>query len=66
MKLFPLKQLLQFWSVRIWSTVPVLATVDYSTTGLDSLVPEHFKPIIYGLLAVVGLLARSIKQPNIK
>ena len=66
MKFFTLKQLLQSWSVQVWSLVPVLATIDYSTTWLDSIVPEQYKPVVYGALATIGLVARSIKQPKIK
>ena len=66
MKFFTLKQLLQSWSVQFWGLVPVLATIDYNTTWLDSLVPEQYKPLVYGLLATLGLVARSIKQPKIK
>lgn len=66
MKFFTFKQLLQSWSVQVWSLVPVLATIDYSTTWLDSIVPEQYKPVVYGALATIGLVARSIKQPKIK
>lgn len=66
MKFFKLKDLLQSWSVQVWSLVPVLATIDYSTTWLDSIVPEQYKPVVYGALATIGLVARSIKQPEIK
>lgn len=53
MKFFTLKQLLQSWSVQIWGLVPILATIDYNTTWLDSLVPEQYKPLVYGLLATL-------------
>lgn len=66
MKFFTFKQLLQSWSVQVWSLVPALATIDYSTTWLDSIVPEQYKPVVYGALATIGLVARSIKQPKIK
>lgn len=66
MKFFTLKQLLQSWSVQVWSLVPVLATIDYSTTWLDTVIPEQYKPAVYGVLATIGLVARSIKQPKIK
>ena len=66
MKFFTLKQLLQSWSVQVWSLVPVLATIDYSTTWLDTVIPEQYKPVVYGGLATIGLVARSIKQPKIK
>lgn len=66
MKFFTFKQLLQSWSVQVWSLVPALATIDYSTTWLDSIVPEQYKPVVYGVLATTGLVARSIKQPKIK
>ena len=66
MKFFTLKQLLQSWSVQVWSSVPVLATIDYSTTWLDTVIPEQYKPVVYGVLATTGLVARSIKQPKIK
>ena len=66
MKFFTLKQLLQSWSVQVWSLVPVLATIDYSTTRLDTVIPEQYEPVVYGALATIGLVARSIKQPKIK
>ena len=66
MKFFTLKQLLQSWSVQVWSLVPVLATIDYSTTWLDTVIPEQYEPVVYGALATIGLVARSIKQPKIK
>lgn len=66
MKFFTLKQLLQSWSVQIWGSVPILATIDYNTTWLDSLVPAQYKPLVYGALATLGLVARAVKQPKIK
>lgn len=65
MKFFTLKQLLQSWSVRVWSLVPVLATIDYSTTWLDTVIPEQHKPLVYAILGAIGLVARAIKQPNL-
>lgn len=66
MKFFTLKQLLQSWSVQIWGSVPILATIDYSTTWLDTVIPEQYKPLVYGALATSGLVARAVKQPKIK
>jgi len=66
MQFFSLNQLLKSWSVQVWGLVPILATIDYSTTWLDTIVPEQSKPVVYGVLATIGLVARSIKQPKIK
>lgn len=66
MQFFSLNQLLKSWSVQVWGLVPILATIDYSTTWLNTVIPEQYKPVVYGVLATIGLVARSIKQPKIK
>lgn len=66
MKFFSLRQLMKSWSVQVWATVPILSTVDFSTTWLDGIIPEQYKPVVYGVLATLGLVARSIKQPKLK
>lgn len=65
MEFFKLSDLSKSWSVQIWSLVPVLATIDYSTTWIDAIIPEHYKPLVYASLALIGIFARTIKQPGL-
>lgn len=62
---FDWKVLVKSWSVQIWALVPILATIDYSTTWVDAYIPDHYKPALYGVLATIGLVARSMKQPKL-
>ena len=66
MKFLSLETLIKSWSVQIWALVPVLATIDYSTTWIDSIIPEEYKAVVYAALALIGLIARSIQQPNLQ
>lgn len=65
MKFFNLKQLTKSWSVQVWSATTALATIDFSTTWLDGIIPEQHKPLVYAVLGAIGLIARAIKQPNL-
>lgn len=65
MKLFKLKDLAQSWSVQVWGATTALATIDFSTTWLDGIIPEQHKPLVYAILGAIGLIARAIKQPNL-
>lgn len=65
MQFFTSKEILKSWSVQIWSLVPILATIDFSTTWLDTIIPEHYKPLVYGGLAFLGIIARTVKQPKL-
>lgn len=65
MKFYDAKYLLKTWSVRVWSLVPLLATIDYSTTWLDGVVDPQYKPVVYGILAAIGLFARGVQQPRL-
>lgn len=66
MNLISPKEFIKLWSVQIWSLVPILATIDFSTTWIDSFIPPDYKPLVYAFLAVIGLFARTIKQPNLE
>ena len=66
MKFHSLETLIKSWSVQIWALVPVLATIDYSTTWIDGIIPEEYKAVVYATLALIGLIARSIKQPKLQ
>lgn len=66
MKFHSLETLIKSWSVQIWALVPVLATIDYSTTWIDGIIPEEYKAVVYAVLALIGLIARSIKQPKLQ
>lgn len=65
MKFFNLKQLTKSWSVQVWGATTALATIDFSTTWLDGIIPEQHKPLVYAVLGAIGLIARAIKQPNL-
>lgn len=65
MKLFNLKDLAKSWSVQVLTVTTALATIDFSTTWLDSLIPEQHKPLVYAILGAIGLIARAIKQPGL-
>lgn len=65
MKLFNLKDLAKSWSVQVLTATTALATIDFSTTWLDSLIPEQHKPLVYAILGAIGLIARAIKQPGL-
>lgn len=62
MKFFKLKDYLKSWSVQVWGTTTALATIDSSTTWLDNIIPEQYKPVVYSVLGAVGLVVRAIKQ----
>lgn len=53
------------WSVQVWGATTALATIDFSTTWFDSIIPEPHKPLVYAVLGAIGLIARAIKQPNL-
>lgn len=65
MKFFNLKELSQSWSVQVWGAATALATIDFSTTWIDGLVPQEYKPLVYAILGSVGLIARAIRQPKL-
>lgn len=65
MKFFNLKELSKSWSVQVWSAATALATIDFSTTWLDGIIPEQHKPLVYAVLGAVGLIVRAIKQPKL-
>lgn len=65
MKLFKLKDLAQSWSVQVWGVATALATVDFSTTWIDNIIPEQHKSLVYAVLGAIGLIARAIQQPNL-
>lgn len=65
MQFFSKSEMVKSWSVQVWSLVPILATIDFSTTWLDMIVPVDYKPVVYGSLALLGIIARTIKQPKI-
>ena len=65
MKFFNLKDLAKSWSVQVLTATTALATIDFSTTWLDSLIPEQHKPLAYAILGAIGLIARAIKQPGL-
>lgn len=65
MKFFNLKQLAKSWSVQVWGATTALATIDFSTTWLDGIIPEQHKPLVYAVLGTIGLISRAIKQPNL-
>ncbi|MDH2997184.1 hypothetical protein A1D22_05800 [Pasteurellaceae bacterium LFhippo2] len=65
MKFFNLKELSKSWSVQVWSATTALATIDFSTTWLDNVIPEQHKPLVYAVLGAIGLIVRAIKQPNL-
>lgn len=65
MKLFNLKDLAKSWSVQVLTATTALATIDFSTTWLDGILPEQHKPLVYAILGAIGLIARAIKQPGL-
>lgn len=65
MKFFKFKELVKSWSVQVLTATTALATVDFSTTWLDGLIPEQHKPLVYAILGAIGLIARAIKQPSL-
>lgn len=65
MKFFNLKELSQSWSVQVWGAVTTLATIDFSTTWIDGLIPQEYKPLVYAVLGAIGLIARAIRQPKL-
>lgn len=44
MQFFSKSEMVKSWSVQVWSLVPILATIDFSTTWLDMIVPVDYKP----------------------
>lgn len=62
MNFFKFKDYARSWSVWAMSAISAFATIDFSTTWLDGVVPEEHKPLVYGVLGVIGLFVRSIKQ----
>lgn len=66
LEFFKAKDYLKSWSVWAMGAIGGFATLDFSSTYLDSIVPEQYKPVVYGALTAIGLVARSIKQPKIK
>lgn len=65
MKFFNLKDLAKSWSVQVLTATTALATIDFSTTWLDGILPEQHKPLVYAILGAIGLIARAIKQPGL-
>ncbi|QLD33172.1 hypothetical protein [Mannheimia varigena] len=65
MKFFSLKQLAKSWSVQAWAAATALATIDFSTTWIDGLIPQEHKPLVYAVLGAIGLIARAIQQPSL-
>lgn len=66
MKFFNLKELSQSWSVQVWGAVTALATIDFSTTWIDGLIPQEHKPLVYAVLGAIGLIARAVRQPKLE
>ena len=65
MKLFNFKDVAKSWSTQVFALIGGLATVDLSTTWIDGLIPEHYKPAVYAVLAAIGVVVRTIKQPKL-
>lgn len=65
MRLFNLKDLAKSWSVQVLTATTALATIDFSTTWIDNIIPEQHKPLVYAVLGAIGLIVRAIKQPNL-
>lgn len=66
MQFFKFKDYSKSWSVWAMSSLTGLATIDFSTTWLDGVIPEQYKPVVYGALSLIGLVVRAIKQPKLK
>nr|DAE98528.1 MAG TPA: hypothetical protein [Bacteriophage sp.] len=65
MQLFNFKDVAKSWSTWAFGAIGGLATVDLSTTWLNSVIPEHYKPAVYAVLAAIGVVVRTIKQPKL-
>ena len=65
MQLFKIKDVLKSWSTWSFGAIGGLATVDLSTTWFDGVIPEHYKPAVYAVLAAIGVVVRTIKQPKL-
>lgn len=65
MKLFAFKDVLKSWSIWAFGAIGGLATVDLSTTWIDGVIPEAYKPAAYAVLAAIGIVVRTIKQPKL-
>lgn len=65
MKFFNLKHYFKSWSVWAMTALTGLTTIDASTTWLNDVIPENFKPVVYAGLGFIGLLLRAIKQPKL-
>ena len=66
MELFKLKDVAKSWSTWAFGVIGGFATLDFSTTWIDGLIPEHYKPAVYAVLAAIGVIVRTIKQPKLK
>lgn len=62
MKFFKFKDYLHSWSVWAMGASAGLATIDFSTTWVDALIPTEYKAVVYAGLSFLGLLVRSVKQ----
>lgn len=64
MTLFKFKDYVKSWSVWAMGAIGGFATLDFSSTYLDSIMPEQYKPIVYAGLSFLGLVVRAIKQKS--
>jgi hypothetical protein len=65
MEFFKFKDVLRSWSTWAFGAIGGLSTIDLSTTWLDGVIPAHYKPAVYAVLAAVGVIVRTIKQPTL-